>query len=393
MKTRRLTLLRSAASLTGGLSLSLILSACEMAPPGELALISPELNKATDADRSTDLPPLTDVTEASDVSPIVIGTLRSQSGIASAASRVQSELSGIATEQAGFLPEVSAGLVTDLSPIDDATPRLQLTGSQMIYDFGRTGRAVSQQALRTQRAHLDFLDTVDEELTDMLNLVADYESQERRLALAEARLSRMQELRDLVEDRITAGAATNISLIDADRRVQTAQTLLLRAELGLASATRDINLETDTDIRTGALPQLDILRCGEMPLDPDSITSVKDAAIEIGMAELDLLDAQSARLPSIALQASTARDLNDLGQGGDIDLSLRLNTVIFQGGATQSRGAVARNNLLAAEANLTSARQRAERIHAAAVDAIASRRVLAEAISDQVSLLERTRDL
>ncbi|MFN3663738.1 TolC family protein [Yoonia sp.] len=362
-----------------------------MTPPPELGEIAPQAGPAFSDQTSVTA---ADVTRAAGVAPLVVATLQNQAGISAAASRVRARMSGVAEQQAGYLPQVSAGLVSDLSGNDSASPQLQLTGSQMVYDFGRTGRNVSRQVLLAQKAHLDFLETVDDELANVMLLVADYESQTRQLALGRDRLARMVTLRRLVQDRIREGAATDGSLLDADRRVQTAETLLLRTELALASARREISLETGMTVRDGgsgiALGRMD---CGTTPLDPDRVVAVQGAHLDMALADLDLSNAATERLPTVALEASTARDLSDLSQGSDVNFGLRVNTRLFQGGATQSRTEAARNNATAVTANLTGARQRAQRSHAAALDAIASQRVLTQAIGAQIDMLDRTRAL
>lgn len=367
-----------------------------MAPPRGLEAIAPQSVSAFAADTAAQQPQplLPDVNDLPGVAPIVAATLRSDPGIPGAASRVRERISGVAERQSGYLPQVSAGLVSDLSGDDSASPELQLTGTQMVYDFGRTGRSVSRQVLLAQNTHLDFLESVDDALIAVMLLVADHESQTRQLALGRDRVARMISLRQLVADRSREGAETSGSLFDAERRVQTAETLLLRAELALASAQREIILATGTGLPADgpALP-LTRLSCGAVPLEPDLTIAVKSALADLAVADIDVSDAATARLPTLELQASTGRDLSDLSEGSDIDFGLRLNTALYQGGATRSRNAAALANAAAAEASLAAARQQVLRAAAGVQDAIAAQRVLMRAINVQIDTLDQTRDL
>ena len=375
-----------------GLLLLVILMGCSPKPPQGLGVISPDLaQQAAATDPATGA---VDVATAAGMAPIVVATLRSQSAISGAADRVKSRLATVAEQQAQFLPQISAGVVSNLSSGGGSSPQLGVTATQMLYDFGRTGRGVSRQVLLAQRAHLDFLDVVDENLSEMLRLLANYNSQSRQLDLGRDRLARMSELMGLVENRSLAGATTDNSMIEAQRRVQTAETLLIRAELALASSRREIESESGMTVgAAGPGVSLNGFSCGAAPLQPDLVTAVKIASVDLAVATLDVQTVQGDRLPTLSLEAAYNQDVSGQSPPGAAEVNLQVNMPVFRGGAARSRSDSAVRNSAAAKAALDSARQEAGRAYEHALDTVQSGQVLAKAIGAEVELLDRTREL
>lgn len=371
-----------------GLAAILAVTACSPAPPAELSLLSPELRNETQPSAGQAV----DVSQAGSIAPVITATLRHQSAIASAAERVKSRFANVSEEQSGYYPQLSAGLVSDVSG-GDATPQLRVTGTQMLYDFGRTGRGVSRQVMMARKAHLDFLGTVDEEVAVVLRLLAQQASQSRQRGLIRDRLSRMVALRSQVESRNLEGVTTASGLIEAQRRVQTAETLLARIELELASTARDIAAQTGQASAPPVPSLLQGLRCGVAAVDVDATLPVRKAQVDVAIAELDATSAGSARLPTLLIEAVSNHDISDLTDRADVGVNLRVNTDIFRGGALRSRQQAAARGAAAAEAAVAAARQSIQRDISHAQDTIAAQRVLSSSLRAQSALLDQTRDL
>ncbi|WP_274353693.1 TolC family protein [Roseinatronobacter alkalisoli] len=384
-------------SVTAGLAcgfLALIaVVGCDKKSPSELIAISPELERQdTHRTQAEDIAVTT--AGASGVPLIVVSALRSQPRVTRAAERVRQEFANVEEKQSLYFPQVSASVVSELAGNGGASPQLRFTGSQLLYDFGRTERGVARQVLLAQKAHLDFLTSVDDSLTDIFRLLAEYESQRLQLALGRDRLARMIELRNHVESRIQEGVTTSGSLIEAQRRVQTAETIVLRAELAIASKRREIEAEAGTAIGS-AISDINMsrLNCGPAPLELNTVINVKKAQIDAAVAQLDAQNAQSARMPSLSVEASSSHEFSNLPKAADTRLALRVDTSMLSGGANRARRDATSRNAAAAEAALTGERQRAQRSVEGLQDTASSQRVLAEALKAQSAMLDDTRAL
>lgn len=390
LATRAHHALAQIGGLSGYLALFLALAACTASPPQELVDISPDLalENTSSAARAEDL------SGAADVAPIVIASLQNQSTILGAAERVRSQFAKIEEERSGFYPQISAGIGSSLVGNDDAAPQLRLTGSQLLYDFGRTGRRVSREVLLAQKAHLEFLDVVDGDLSDLLRLLVKYDSQSEQIDLARTRLVRMEELAALVEKRTVEGAGTVDGPLEAERRVQTAKTVLLRTELELAGSRRAITDETGVAIDENSLDlNLDRLDCSAASFDAGQISGIRMAQIDMALAQLDLQTAESARRPTFAVEAATSHGFSDLWNTDGVGVNLRVDTTVFKGGAVRSQKAAAARNEAAALAAFEGERQEARRRFREARDSVVSKEVMADALRDQSDLTDKTRVL
>ncbi|MEM5500453.1 TolC family protein [Ahrensia kielensis] len=369
--------------------MSLAIASCVNATTSELMTISPELGTQN---ASAPLR-VRDVAKEPNLTPIVVSTLNSQAAIVEAAEQVRVRFANVEEAKAQYFPQVSVGVASNLIGSGSASPQLTLKGSQMLYDFGRTDRGVSRDVHQAQLAHLSFLDAVDSDLTEMLRLLAEFESQSKQLKLGNDRLARMVELGNLVKRRSAEGVMDGNDLIEAKRRVQTAETLLIRAKLALSSSSRDIESETGVDIGSSE-SGLDIasLTCGEDPIKFDTLTSVQRAAMELRVAKLDAKNAETERMPTLSLEASTSYDLSNASNNNS-GMTLRLEGALFRGGAVKSRIKAASRSVSAAEASLRGARSEAQRDQARALDAVKTQKVITKALLSQSALLDETRKL
>ena len=376
-----------AAGIACGLFAALTLVGCNTKAAPALAVLSPQL----DLDGPTVV--LSPV-ETTNVAPIVQSTLDSQQKISTAAEHVMTQFANVDAEQASYFPQISVGIATDFIGSGAGNPQLLLNGSQMIYDFGRTGRDVTRQILLAQKTHLDFLDAVDKSLTEMLRLLVKFDSERRQLALGRDRLDRMTELRSLVESRSAEGVTVGNSLIEAERRVQTAKTLLLRSDLTFAGINRALEAETGMAVSAiGAGVDTSGLNCGSIPLDESMVTTVKKGQVDIAIAQLNLENTQTQKLPKLSLEVSAGGDLPTLSDSSDVGIRLNVDTALFSGGAFGARITAAERRLAAAQATLNAEREDVQRDHAEVIDTIATQKIIVQALKEQSDLLDQTRTI
>ncbi|WP_165802930.1 TolC family protein [Pelagivirga sediminicola] len=377
------------AGIACGLCAFLIVG-CSSDPPSEIQQIRPTLQEGSDF-ASNDLARVP--VGSSGVTPLVLGTLRTRADIAEAAQKVEAGIVGIDEARAGYYPQLSAGVISGLAGNTENGSRLQVTASQLLYDFGGTARAVSREVLASQGKYMRFLEVVDEELAETVKTYWTMRRYVEQQAIADKQLQTMQQLEKLSQSRSNEGVNSTTDLLEAQRRVQSAETILLQAQLEMANANRRLSRFSGVSggIADDALGTINLTCEGEKFNDALS-PRVQLAALQKAIAEIDLKDAENALFPSVSLEAVADRDIVGSGASG-VGVNLKVDSALFSGGAHRSRKVIAVKTAKAADAALEAARQDITLEHDNAIADIKGQRVLIASLEKQADMLDETREL
>ncbi|TCT83320.1 adhesin transport system outer membrane protein [Gibbsiella quercinecans] len=261
--------------------------------------------------------------------------------IISSVASLESTGFGVEAANAGYLPNISAG-VTSGRQEDKGTGQIATLGlSQMLYDFGKTGSMVdlaSAKFLRQQASVLEQVDSIIQQTALALNEVYRYA---QLVENARLQVASLRDILKLTQMRAQAGASSRIDPVQAQARVEAAEAQQQEMEIKLQqerfllqSLLGQSVVEAQLSAPQDLLPL--IQREGErVDLNKNPTVLVAQADAVIAKAELRSYKAQ--RYPTLSLEASSNKyvgniaDYQTRSQYNNVYLSL--NSSIYQGGA------------------------------------------------------------
>lgn len=302
-----------------------------------------------------------------------------------AAAQVSASADEVRVSRAALFPALGLSLGGGVGDAGAGAAALELNGQQLLTDFGRTDRDITSADIELQIDHLEFQQSVDEALIEVLIAYAEVDTYTRLLDLRREQLAAMTELETLVQQRVENGATSSSDLLETRKRVQLAAFEVQDAELSLGEA-RDRLTRLSGQSQGGELPTLQ----GDC-IAPGGSDAWRIARLRIAKARLDLQQAQAARRPGVVISPIARSEIGG-GETG-LGLNLGINSDLLQGGALTARARAALNTLVGAAA----AAENAEREDALEIrhlrreiDAATQRYDL---LDRQIGLLQETRTL
>jgi adhesin transport system outer membrane protein len=298
---------------------------------------------------------------------------------------------GIETARAGYYPQVRGGINSQLSNrnIGSYESRrlntVDLSVSQMLYDFGKVASAVDQAEASVAATKAQSQLSADEVARETAFSWIEIHRQKELGEIAREQISGVQALTDLVFERARKGASSRSDVAQAQSRVEAARAQQLTADAQLARWRVNLmhltgsRLPVDiTDTPPAALDGACRAGMGTQPVNPPAV-QLADAQREIAKADLRAAEAQL--LPTLSLDGSVGRGLDARsrlpGENGlNTTVGLNFSAPLYEGGGNQSRKRAAAYALSAADA----ARAQAE---------LAARQALEDALAQSQGQVQR----
>lgn len=302
------------------------------------------------------------------------------------ASLNEASIDQIAIERSALMPSLGFGVVGGVGDAGAGDPNLELSGKQLLLDFGGTKRAVEAADVDLQIQYQTFQTVVDRSVATALETYRHVAMLEEMVVIRQAQLQTMRELYQLINERIEIGASTTPDLLETRNRMERTEFELLEAKLEL-SEVRDKLQRLTGYSNGGEIPNFS-QNCAPPGGETDEL---RIARLELVKSRLNLETAKRARLPRISL--------NPLGRarigGGAITtgMNVSVDSPLFDGGAITARQNAARNRQNSAEA-LVEAEERNLRL-----DDLRLRRQLSSLkekqamLARQIKIVSETRDL
>lgn len=305
-------------------------------------------------------------------------------GVREAASRVMASADEVRVQRAALFPALGLSFGGGVGDAGRGDPGLELTGRQLVMDFGNTRRKISAADIDLQINYIAFQKGVDAALIEMLEAHDSVRMQGELLDLRRRQLTAMRDLEKLVSERIEAGATTAPDLLETRKRVQSAEFLVHDAELSLAES-RDRLARLTGQSKGGVLPEM-----RSSCMSPGIADDIRMAHLALAKAVLDLEYAENARQPRIVL-SPVARQ--ESGSGVGLGLNLGVDSDLLQGGALTARVNAARNALEGARAGVEAAEREVKLRDQKLLRDIAATERRREMLDRQIDLLTQTRVL
>jgi outer membrane protein, adhesin transport system len=270
--------------------------------------------------------------------------------------------------RSGYRPHLNTGLAPGMEVYNDTftwQPQATITASQMLYDFGKVSNSVAsaQAAMQVDRAQL--LAAIDDLVRDTAYAVIEVQRYKALLVVAQDQLSAVRDITDLVHQRTGKGASTRSDAVQAEARVEDAETTILqiRSELDRWRNTlaHMIGSHDLPDVAPD-VPDWYASACQRMAPDWHEMPGVLAYAARKDQAAADLREARAMGRPTVAFQITGDSYLRSPLRGqSDITVGVNVSTTMLDGGATRARRAAADYALRTADAALDNARNDASR--------------------------------
>ncbi len=310
----------------------------------------------------------------------------------------------IEVARAGYFPKVQGGLNGNYQSADGGEwrPKLNVSASQMIYDFGKVSSAVEARTAGANVSRAQLLLGVDVLVRDTANAVIEVQRYRALLTVAKNQLSGVQAIASLVTQRSDKGASTRSDEIQAAARVQAAQSTVLEITGQLQ---RWENTLANLLGRSGAVnidanvPKWLSSTCNASEPDWSQAPGLLQAEARKAEAVAQLKLSRARVMPTLALEAGSGYGFNqsssreDYRDQPDFTIGLNLTGDLYDGGAKAAARNAATHALTAAEAAIRNSRFDINNSLTQARSQIGSLQQLLASLSARDGMMRQTRDL
>lgn len=373
---------RSGQGNAGRRGLALALLSLSLA--GCAALPAPDGMEAALIERAEGLAPLAPA-EGHDAKSAARNGLLLNPAVREAASRVSASADEVRVQRAVLFPALGLTAGGGIGTAGKGKPVAELTGSQLLFDGGKSKRAVRIADFDMQISYVGFQKEVDEALIALLETYDDVQTQSDLLGVYRKQFEALQALEQRVAARAASGAVSSTDVLETRRRLQSAAFLVNDTELALAE-TRDRLTLLSGQSRGGSL---DIAAPSCKPVG--ATDEVLLARLELGRAQLAQEQAQNAITPRVVLKPVVRGEI-----GTDrlpVGLNLDVQSDLLKGGALGARVRAAGNTLAAARARVEAADLEGSIEERALLRSLAAGKQKRALLHRQIALLSETRDL
>jgi len=282
--------------------------------------------------------------------------------IASSIATLESAGFNIDAASAGYLPAIKAGITSGRQE-DEGRGQIATIGlSQMLYDFGKTGSAVDQanaKFLRQQATVLSQIDTIVQQTALALNEVYRYT---QLVDNADKQINALRDILKLTQMRAAAGASTRVDPVQAQARVEAAESQRQEMEIKLQQEKYHLQSllgQQTAHIKLSApLDLLPLIKQQNTRLDLNKNPSLLIAQADAAIAQAELRNYKAQRYPTLSLEASANKYVGDIADHQSRsqyqNLYLSLNSTLYQGGALVAQESASARALEAAKATIAS---------------------------------------
>jgi outer membrane protein, adhesin transport system len=317
--------------------------------------------------------------------------------IQEAAGRARQQNELIADARSGYLPSVGGGLDLAAQNGDrgEWAPKFNVSATQMIYDFGKvSGRVEAETALHDAR-QAEFLATVDDTIRETVLASVEVMRNGRLSAVAREQIDDVSAIATLVNARTDRGASTRSDKLQAEARIQAAQSTALeisaerqRWEGTLTSLLGEMN---GVRLRPSFPRALDRACAGPEP-DWDTVPAVLAASSRKREADARVKLARADMLPTIGLEATSR--LKTWGDSeSDYLVGVTIKGDLYNGGSYRARQNAARYAAQASDAAVATGRFDAQKSWIESASQVKSLATLQKSLGSRQTMMRETRDL
>lgn len=319
--------------------------------------------------------------------------------VGEAVAKLRQQMESVSEAEAGYMPRIGWGIDSAYSSAEDDRyrPILNVSGSQLIYDFGKTEGRVRVASAGVEGRQASILVAIDDLAYETAAAMFEVQRYRALIAVAREQIADVKAVEALVKSRTDTGASTDSDLLQARARVQAAEATKLqlegslrRWESVLAAMT---GIQGTPQVKNDKPAWLNSA-CSSGEPDWQRVPAIMEAAAahKTANAQLDLTRAEA--LPSIALEGRVGSDVSRIGKRDpEIRFGLNVSGDIFNGGVSKARTNAAGYALAAADAAIARAKLDVQRALLESSGQVASLSGLRGTLSRTETTLKETRAL
>ncbi|WP_246332979.1 TolC family outer membrane protein [Aureimonas mangrovi] len=315
-----------------------------------------------------------------------------------AVGRYRQQGEAVAEARSGYLPTVSWGVDSayDSERSSRYSPVLNLNGSQMLYDFGAVDARVEIATAGVAGGRSQVLLAMDDLARETAQAVVEIQRNQSLAKIARDQIDDTSAILDLVRSRTDRGASTRSDQLQAEARVQAAESTLLEIEgqlqrwRGVLTALVGAGVQGVSDVLPAQLAGACLVAEPYWSRVPAVMQA--EAEGEAAAAQVDLTRAEG--LPTLSLDGRVGSDIIEFGSSEpEYRLGLNVSGSIFNGGETAARRNAAAYALAASGAASERARVDVLRNLAEAAGQVSSMQRLTQSLEMRQAMMRETRDL
>ncbi len=318
--------------------------------------------------------------------------------VVEAVSRLNQQGEAVNEARAGYRPRVSWGVNTNFDSREgDYRPSLDVSASQMIYDFGKVDGRVKIATAGIEGRKSQVLMAVDDLIRETAQAAIEVQRNKALAGVASDQVKDTSAILDLVKSRTQKGASTRSDELQAAARVQAAEATTLEVQAQTRRWTSALAALTGTNgamARGARAPGWLSKACDSVDPDWSRVPAVMQAEAERSAAVAQIGLSRAESLPTVSLDAGVGTDLTRIGSS-DPDYTIGLNVTgsIYNGGEAGARRAAAGHALRSSEAAKQRAQVDIRRSLTEATGQIASMRALLASLTKRQAMMDETRSL
>lgn len=285
-----------------------------------------------------------------DMAGAVRAAVHTHPSVRGAGEQVRQAGEGVEAARAGYKPQITGGIENQNNGYRNSSYdsrrvyTAKLTGSQMVYDFGKVAGAVDQARSGVRASEAQVQMAIDEVSLNTAQAWVDAHLQQSLVQIAREELDAVRSITALVTERAAKGATTRSDVEQANSRVEVMRAQMLGAEAEAQRASLTLMHLTGRIAPVAIVGDIpDVLRDGACRAGGDAETAtVRQAEARRDAARAGLGVAKAQRLPTVTLDGSVGYALTDgsrlYGQYRTTgQVGLNLSMPLYQGGATRAR--------------------------------------------------------
>lgn len=288
--------------------------------------------------------------------------LRAREGVNEQQQRVE-------VARAGYYPRISGGVRTGYQsgvPGSHSAQVLDVSASQMLYDFGKVSSAVEASLAGVTEREAGVRLSVEQVAMNTALSFLDSQYYQRLIAITQGQINSLEKISDLARQRLDMGASTRSDYVQTVSRIEAAkvsgfqhQANLARAFATLSNLTGQPRIEGVSDHFPRELEQ----SCQQLGANMQDNPEVQAAQARVVRARAEVVSAKAAALPTLSLEPTFSHQLDGSpGTGQDrsrYSVFLNASMPIYQGNAIKAGKAASERALASSLAGLDTARLRA----------------------------------
>lgn len=259
--------------------------------------------------------------------------------------------------KSGYQPRITAGVGSDVARGGDDNrwrPRANINASQMIHDFGKVRSDVRAAEAGDLVFHARLLFAVDRLARETAQAVVENQRAAALRGVAQDQYDDLKMIEDMVYHRFRRGATTKSDALQAKGRVGGAEADIQRLDAEIlrwrGTLSNLVGSATVSDVDPN-VPEWLLNVCAAGVQEWDKVPSIMEAQAERDRAMADFERSKADRLPTISLEAGASGDVHEpWSNRADYNIGIRVNSSVFNGGASNARARGASHSLSAATA-------------------------------------------